>query len=65
MIIIHYYYYLSLFMGRARAWPHPMCWALSEGPSADGRPGPSDGRPPCPPHMGRARARARPMDHNR
>ena len=33
------------FMGRARGRPRLVCWALSEGPSADGPPGPSDGRP--------------------
>ena len=43
VIIITYYYLLLLFMGRARA--RPMCWALSEVPSADGPPGRSDGRP--------------------
>ena len=32
---------------RARVRPHPMCWALSEDPPADGHPGPSDGRHPC------------------
>ena len=34
--------------GRARARPRPMCWALSAGLSADGPPGPSDGRPAAP-----------------
>ena len=36
------YYYSFLFMGRsrARAWPRPTCWALSDGPSADGPPAP-------------------------
>jgi len=39
-------------MGRARAQarPHPMCWALSEGPSADGPPAPRTGGPAAPAH---------------
>ena len=37
------YYYLLLIIGRARAGPHPMCWASG---ALGGRPpGPSDGRP--------------------
>jgi len=77
------YYHLLLFMGRvrARARPHPMCWALSEDPSADGHPGPSDGRHPGPSDgrprgpgprpLGRtapgarARARVRSMNNNK
>ena len=54
-IYIHTYISIDPFMGRARAQPRPMCWALSEGPS-DGRPpGPSDGRPRGPRTWGGAR----------
>ena len=53
--------------GPARARAHHMCGALSEGPSADGPPDPSDGQRTALrlPHMGRVQARARPRNNNK